>query len=234
MALIANGVTVPTNVANILNINGVNITEVVANGVQVWLQNLYSGGPSPQVFSVSTTLVAGTHFPADTTINVCMIGGGGSGGSGNNCNHGGGGYAGAIATGTFTKVAGQSIVATIGAGGPTAYGWTNGNAGGSSSLGTILTASGGAGGVANSASYGGNGGSRTTCGGTFTDGIYMNYQNCDISWGGQAGFGNGGNGGSRGSGGSVGVKGSGGGGSMAHDGAYPTYAGGNGLIILSW
>lgn len=40
MALVFNGVTIPTNVANALKFNGANITKVIFNGVQVWLQSL--------------------------------------------------------------------------------------------------------------------------------------------------------------------------------------------------
>jgi hypothetical protein len=50
MPLVVNGVTIPTNVANVLGVNGVNIQNVYCNGVHVWHQSLafliptYSGG----------------------------------------------------------------------------------------------------------------------------------------------------------------------------------------------
>ena len=40
MPLIMNGVTIPTNVANVLNYNGTNITSVIFNGTNVWTQSL--------------------------------------------------------------------------------------------------------------------------------------------------------------------------------------------------
>jgi hypothetical protein len=40
MPLVVNGTTIPTNVANALMVNGVNITQVIANGVNVWTQQL--------------------------------------------------------------------------------------------------------------------------------------------------------------------------------------------------
>ena len=40
MPLVVNGTTIPTNVANSLMVNGVNITQVIANGVAVWTQQL--------------------------------------------------------------------------------------------------------------------------------------------------------------------------------------------------
>lgn len=43
MALVFNGVTIPTNVANALSFNGTNITKVIADGVTVWTQNLFKG-----------------------------------------------------------------------------------------------------------------------------------------------------------------------------------------------
>jgi hypothetical protein len=40
MGIIVNGTTIPENVANSLFVNGTNITQVIVNGVQVWLQQL--------------------------------------------------------------------------------------------------------------------------------------------------------------------------------------------------
>lgn len=42
MAIIFNGTTIPENVANALSFNGVNITDVFFNGVQVWDQLLFN------------------------------------------------------------------------------------------------------------------------------------------------------------------------------------------------
>lgn len=43
MPLYTNGTLIPENVANALIVNGVNITQVIANGVAVWTQNLFNG-----------------------------------------------------------------------------------------------------------------------------------------------------------------------------------------------
>jgi hypothetical protein len=40
MGIIVNGTTIPENVANSLFVNGTNITQVIVNGAQVWLQSL--------------------------------------------------------------------------------------------------------------------------------------------------------------------------------------------------
>lgn len=42
MPLVMNGVIIPENVANAFYFNGVNITDVFMNGVQVWNQSLFS------------------------------------------------------------------------------------------------------------------------------------------------------------------------------------------------
>lgn len=42
MPLIMNGVTIPTNVANVLTYNGTNITKVIFNNTEVWAQSLFN------------------------------------------------------------------------------------------------------------------------------------------------------------------------------------------------
>lgn len=42
MPITFNGVTIPENVANALSYNGVNITQVIYDGVTVWQQSLFS------------------------------------------------------------------------------------------------------------------------------------------------------------------------------------------------
>lgn len=42
MPIVVNGTTIPENVANVLNVNGNNITSVVCNGVTVWTQSLFN------------------------------------------------------------------------------------------------------------------------------------------------------------------------------------------------
>jgi hypothetical protein len=40
MSLIVNGITIPTNVANVLKVNGTSVTSVIVNTTQVWIQSL--------------------------------------------------------------------------------------------------------------------------------------------------------------------------------------------------
>jgi hypothetical protein len=57
MPLIMNGVTIPENVANVLNYNGTNITSVIFNGTTVWTQSLLmatTAGTSYTAYSCST------------------------------------------------------------------------------------------------------------------------------------------------------------------------------------
>lgn len=42
MPIVVNGTTIPENVANVLNVNGTNITSVMCNGTTVWTQSLFS------------------------------------------------------------------------------------------------------------------------------------------------------------------------------------------------
>ncbi len=134
-----------------------------------------------------------------TSVVVCMVGGGGSGGAsldGWDC---GGGVGGTIKSQTVSVSAGTTYRVCVGAGGAKrlavvgAPNWV-GNNGASSKFGSI-TANGGAGGEvwqnADFPNYPGNGGSRSTCMGTFYDG---NYVFSGRAWGGQAGFAGGTNG----------------------------------------
>lgn len=168
-----------------------------------------------------------------TSVNICMCGGGGGGAhSYNSYLHEGGGYAGSIVSQDVTVTPGQQIAVTIGTGGINgAHPNGNGGAGTASSFGSIV-ANGGPGGSLNSASYGGNGSSRTSCGGTFYDGGIGTYGSW-TGYGGQAGaFGNG----SRGAGNmdvssSAGGIGAGGGGATGWSLAG---VGGRGQVIISY
>lgn len=60
MPIVVNGTTIPENVANALNVNGVNITSVVCDGVPVWAQNLFNATWSGNSFV----------NPAGTTLGV--------------------------------------------------------------------------------------------------------------------------------------------------------------------
>ena len=59
MPLVVNGVTIPTDVANALNVNGSNITAVYANGISVWEQQLFAAQWSGDSLAVSGSYVAG-------------------------------------------------------------------------------------------------------------------------------------------------------------------------------
>ena len=178
----------------------------------------YVGPPSPVIITGNRTLVAGTDFPADTTINVCLCGGGGnavdaSGGFGNTY---GGGYAGAVESNTQSFTHGTSVTATIGA------------EKGSTTFGNLTGAGGSAGN--SSGSYAGNGGSRTTCGGTGSDGSTGTSAYNTQRGGQSSGFGDGGDGTGNGTG-QVGGVGSGGG---ASERGGLGGGGGRGQINLSW
>ena len=50
MPIVVNGTTIPENVANVLNVNGTNITSVVCDGNTVWTQNLIVREPATGEF----------------------------------------------------------------------------------------------------------------------------------------------------------------------------------------
>jgi len=151
----------------------------------------YAGPPSPVIINSTVALVAGTNFPADTVLTICMVGGGGGGGgldtliSLNN----GGGYAGQALTTTISFLQGEPVTATIGGGGAGGN-TTDGIPGASTSLGPIV-AVGGAGGLVSTGAFAGNGETVTTCGGTNVNGIATAV--FGTAFGGQSsGFGKGG------------------------------------------
>jgi hypothetical protein len=236
MSLVLNGTTHDTKTLETpIIFNGIHITKVVANGTTVWEK--YNGASSPVTITASTTLTAGVDFPASTNITVCLVGGGGSGGYAHDTT--GGGYAGDVSSGTINYSSGTTISVTIGAGGAktTDGGTTYGNSGGTTKIGGI-SGSGGRGGTSlngTSPSYKGDGGNRSTCGGSNHDGSKyydagINSHHPDtVAYGGQtSGFGAGGSGSEKSSyGGGVG---SGGGGCASNYGG----AGGRGEIRLSW
>lgn len=69
MSIVVNGTTIPENVANVLNVNGTNITSVICNGVTVWTQSLFSATWSG---GNSTT----TYYSLQTSGSLCRIAGG--------------------------------------------------------------------------------------------------------------------------------------------------------------
>lgn len=182
----------------------------------------WSSGSTVYNYNSTFTVPAYVH-----TVQLCMIGGGG-GGSRNVSNdwRKGGGRAGTVYSAPVSVTPGANITITVGAGGGP-------NAAGTASKFGSSTAAGGASGISSNTGseyYKGNGASRTTCYGPTTyDGSAKG-----ISWGGQAGFGNGGNAGDIDNGyggGSSGGIGAGGGGEHNDVGGY---SGGKGKVIVSW
>ena len=208
--------------------------------------NGYNGPASPRTFTASTTLTAGVDFPAGHTITVCMVGAAGSGGVTSSYGKNGGGSAGTVVSTTTSAIYGASVGVTIGAGGTARFGDTTraGLAGGGSAFNGI-SAPGGAGGTVlpgdgatgSAPIHSGNGGGKTTCGGSGVDGVLQSSHAHVTGWGGESsGFGNGGFGrvnltaGDAGSGG----VGSGGGGVADGLSARSSGAGGRGEVRISW
>lgn len=223
--LYINGVIYPET-GNSPIVNGVEIKNIIANGVLVWTKKAPAGS---QTFTASGTFIVPEGY---TEVSICMCGGGGSGAQLNEVSTGGG-HAGQIISQTVVVTPGESISVVIGAGAPSGpqTGNYNGTAGGNSSF-KGVTALGGVGGV--SGHYMGNGASRITCGGTFSDGVKATYG----SWtggGGEAGaFGNGGRGGNNTVASQAGGIGAGGGASTNSSPAGYSHAGGRGQCVVSW
>lgn len=218
--------------------DGITPDKVYFNGAEVWTNKAPAGS---QTFTSSGTFTVPQGY---TEVTICMCGGGGSGAS-TNAYEGqvaGGGSAGQVISQSVTVTSGQEISVVIGGGGGAVGGaGVNGSSGGSSSF-AAITASGGAGGILNRSSpsnpsYNGVGSSRTTCGGTFNDGLKYHggfmYAGSDYYSGGQAGaFGNGGNGATAQNtypqNGGIGAGGGG------HSHYRPGGSGGRGQCIVSW
>ena len=162
-----------------------------------------------------------------TSVNVFLFGGGGGGGSnayseGEQRAKGGGGGGGYMAKSTFTVTPKQSINVTIGAGGAV------GQAGGTTSFGSLLSAQGGSAGenarVDGTDGYGGKGGDGGS-GGAGSTGTYLNYFVHCGAGGNGAQFG-GGAGSYEEKGGNGGTYGGGGGAGGAYSGSYSGGTGG--------
>jgi hypothetical protein len=193
--------------------------------------NAYLGPSSPIVISSSTSLVAGTDCPAVATLSLCIVGGGGSGAS--SSANAGVGHAGEARTASIELAQGETISVSIGSGGSSVSPYNDGNAGGTTSFGSYLTASGGAGGQMSGGSWQGDGGSQSSCGGTSNDGIKSVY-GVTTGYGGQSsGFGPGGDGMTVYDA-SPGGTGSGGGGQGFGNIAHTSGAGGAGQVKISW
>jgi hypothetical protein len=105
------------------------------------LRALFAGGM--QVFTASGTFTVPAGI---TSVEALVIGGGGAGGaSGGAGNAGAGGHGGGMAWGRYAVTPGAAIAVTVGAGGEPSAG--NGGNGGTSSLGALLSATGGQGGL---------------------------------------------------------------------------------------
>lgn len=209
-------------------VKAVNIAGTVDSNVNSGLSKAAAGS---QTFTSSGTFTIPIGY---TSVTVCMVGGGGGGSQGGY--HKAGGYAGTINNQVVLGTSGQTISVTVGSGGAGARGTDNnsraGSAGSASVFGSVTASGGGGGSASNSANqpYYGHGVSRTTCGGTGTDGSQSNVGGWTASGGQSSGFGNGGNGnrvdyGTAGSGG----VGSGGGGARHYAGD-----GGRGEVRVSW
>lgn len=108
------------------------------------LPSLRPGFASIQVYTANGAFTVPNGV---ASAHVTVIGGGGSGGY-HSTMPGAGGGAGGSAEGVVTGlVAGQVVSVSVGAGGPAPASPANGNAGGTSSFGTMMSATGGAGGA---------------------------------------------------------------------------------------
>ncbi len=150
----AAGVVTNSNIATnsvVKSLNGLmdNVTLVAGTNVSLFTNGnsliIAAGVPNIQAFRSSGTFVVPTNV---TRIEVEMWGGGGGGGSSSTGYSGGGGGGGGYDLGVFAVTPGSSYTVTVGSGG------NAGQAGGATSFGALMTASGG--------SAGGNGGSSSS------------------------------------------------------------------------
>lgn len=131
-------------------------------------------------FARRTTFAASTNFTVPlgvTLMRATVIGGGGGGGGSNGSYAGAGGGAGGFASGTLAVTPGTSVAITVGAGGLGGAAGVSAPTGGTSSFGTLLSATGGQGGqfqtavsTPGGAGGAGSGGELTGPGGYGSDG----------------------------------------------------------------
>jgi len=170
-----------------------------------------------------------------STISVCAIGGGGGGAVGEDVDAwttAGGGHAGNTSQTNITVTDDTNYTVTIGSGGAgkTSNVPEHGNSGSATKI--VNTWSGGSGGDFNT--YDGDGGSRSTCMGSYRDG-YRNVSAGNTRCaGGQAGFGNGGSGATPSAAAGSGIRGAGGGGTVENQTSRPSGNGGSGVAKLTW
>jgi len=122
---------------------------LTSNGT-AWVSQAAGGGSGGQVYSqLFTTSGTWTAPTGVTRVRVWCIGGGGGGAFNNSCSGNGAyGGGGGTAVGVYTVVPGTGYTVTIGAGGAGATAATNviGSAGGTTSFGGVISATGGVGG----------------------------------------------------------------------------------------
>lgn len=148
-----------------------------------------------QVFSATGTFTA----PFSGWFHVRLVGGGGAGGGSTGTRNGGGGGAGEYAEGWHYLTAGSATTVTIGAGGIGVLS-ADGNPGGTSSFGALMTAIGGYGGISQAGpfvaggpgGFGGTGGQVRTTGGAGQSGSNVAGSTTPGGCGGASYFGGGG------------------------------------------
>lgn len=196
------------------------------------------------VLTTTSYTTAGVHsFTVPNCTNYICIevwgagGGGGGGNSGSNSNGGGGG-GGSYGSGCFTVTPGSIISVTVGSAGTAGTPTVNGGVGGTTSVGTLISAGGGAGGI-QGGTTGGAGGAGGTCSAMINlpgnSGTNGSTGSCNAGAGGAGA--NGGVGGTPGcnTGGTGGYPGGGGGGGNVNGGSpYSGGKGGVGKVTISW
>ena len=175
-----------------------------------------------EIFDVDDTF---NVLPLETTVSVCMVGGGGSGSSAPSFPSAVayGGNSGVIFSGEISVSSSSNLPVVVGLGGisQSTIG-SDGNSGSESLFGGEV-ADGGAGASLDDETYLGNGVSKITCGGSANDGISVIISNNILLWGGESsGFSDGGDAGTDA------LLGAGGGGRLGSSGA-----GGNGRVIIT-
>jgi hypothetical protein len=213
-----------------------NITDPDTGGAG-WATVLFAGA-APGVTGHEEYTTPGTFtftVPSGVTVIKCIIVGAGGGGGAVNgsTNAGTGGGAGGYSEGNYSVTPGAAITVVIGAGGAGGSGGGNGTAGSTTSIGSLLQATGGGGGNSNGTSGGSSGagsnGQVNSPGGGGGSALYGNSPSALIggtgggTWFGTGGLPNGGQGSPYGTGGA-------GGGSAQPNGG----AGQGGYASISW
>lgn len=160
MALIVNGVTIPSS--GVVTYNGVNLSSIVCNAVEVWKNGVLT--LFAQVFNTSGTFTMPSNVVNNEVIVACTGGGGSGSGTSHPDYYGGGGGGSGRTVTTVNLSEGTPVQVTVGAG-STIYGGDNGGAGGTSSFGIFASCAGGKGSVMFNGGVGINGGGNGGVGG---------------------------------------------------------------------